>query len=108
MYMHIYICIHVFIYFIYAHTCTYRERESVCVCVLVFFPFSAVQARRPEYSRSLTKPSPVVFEANRTPCSSAQRAYVAIRYPYFGVIPRGSRYQIIKDLGAKSHNNHGL
>ena len=22
--------------------------------------------------------------------------------------PRGSRYQIIKDLGPKSHNNHGL
>ena len=22
--------------------------------------------------------------------------------------PRGSRYQMIKDLGPKSHNNHGL
>ena len=24
------------------------------------------------------------------------------------VLPRGSRYQIIEDLGPKSHNNHGL
>ena len=24
------------------------------------------------------------------------------------IVPRVSRYQIIKDLGPKSHNNHGL
>ena len=24
------------------------------------------------------------------------------------IIPRGSRYLVIKDLGPKSHNNHGL
>ena len=26
----------------------------------------------------------------------------------FGATQRGSRYQIIEDLGPKSHNNHGL
>ena len=27
---------------------------------------------------------------------------------YRQYVPRGSRYQIIKDLGPKSHNHHGL
>ena len=27
---------------------------------------------------------------------------------FYALFPRGSRYQIIKDLGPKSHKNHGL
>ena len=34
-------------------------------------------------------------------------AYIPKHAHRRAIFPRGSRYQIIKDLGPKSHNNHG-
>ena len=65
------------------------------------------KAKLPLYHLKSSVGASTITKSSMVPYCSKARVSCTSNVPQM-ILPRGSKYQIIKDIGPKSHNKHGL